>query len=280
MKPCAFEMIRPRELAEALELLERHGDDARLIAGGQSLVPMMNLRMVTPAILIDLNTVDGLSGVRRDGDAIRIGAMMRQQSMLDNELIRQHAPLMAEAVRHIGHYSTRSRGTVGGSLANADPSSELALVAVTLSADLTVCSATQTRTIAAQDFFLGNLKTSLEPTEILIELVVAVASEGSKVAFREHARRHGDFATASAAAQLSPKEGILRAGLGAVGPAPVVCRRIQDAFRRGNLLAELDDVIAAEIAEVDAISDVHTSAAYRRKLAAVCLADSVRELIA
>ena len=280
MKPCAFEMIRPRELAEALELLERHGDDARLIAGGQSLVPMMNLRMVAPAILIDLNTVDGLAGVRRDGDAIRIGAMTRQQSMLDNELIRQHVPLMAEAVRHIGHYSTRSRGTIGGSLANADPSSELALVAVTLGADLTIRSATQTRTVAAQDFFLGNLKTSLEPTEILVELVVAVASEGSKVAFCEHARRHGDFATASAAAQLSPKEGILRAGLGAVGPVPVVCRRIQDAFLRGRLLAELDDVIAAEIAEVDAISDVHTSAAYRRKLAAVCLADSVRELIA
>ena len=120
MKPCAFEMIRPRELAEALELLETHGDDARLIAGGQSLVPMMNLRMAAPAILIDLNTVNGLSGVRRDGDTIRIGAMTRQQSMLDNELIRQHVPLMAEAVRHIGHYSTRSRGTVGGSLANAE----------------------------------------------------------------------------------------------------------------------------------------------------------------
>ena len=249
MKPCAFEMHRPRELAEALELLERHGDDARLIAGGQSLVPMMNLRMAAPAILIDLNTVNGLSGIRRDGDVIRIGAMTRQQSLLDNELIRQHVPLMAEAVRHIGHYSTRSRGTVGGSLANADPSSELALVAVTLGADLTIRSATQTRTIAAQDFFLGELKTSLEPTEILVELVVAVASEGSKVAFREHARRHGDFATASAAAQLSPKEGILRAGLGAVGPVPVVCGRIQDAFRRGSLLAELDDVIAAEIAD-------------------------------
>src|SRR3954453_14384531 len=108
MKPCAFEMLRPRELTEALELLERHGDDARLIAGGQSLVPMMNLRMVAPAILIDLNTVNCLSGVRRDGDAIRIGAMTRQQNMLDNELIRQHVPLMAKAVRHIGHYSARS----------------------------------------------------------------------------------------------------------------------------------------------------------------------------
>ena len=182
MKPCVFEMHRPRELLEALELLERHGDDARLIAGGQSLVPMMNLRIATPAILVDLNTVSGLSGIHRDGDVIRIGAMTRQQSLLDNELIRQHVPLMAEATRHIGHYSTRSRGTVGGSLANADPSSELALVAVTLGADLTIRGRTQTRIVGASDFFIDALRTALEPTEILTELAVAVASERSTVA--------------------------------------------------------------------------------------------------
>jgi CO/xanthine dehydrogenase FAD-binding subunit len=280
MKPCAFEMHRPRDLTEALELLERHGDDARLIAGGQSLVPMMNLRMATPAILVDLNTVSGLSGIRRDGDVIRIGAMTRQQSLLDDELIRQHVPLMAEAVRHVGHYSTRSRGTVGGSLANADPSSELALVAVTLGAEVTVRGPAQTRTVAARDFFLDALKTALQPTEILTELAVAMAPARSTIAFREHARRHGDFAIASAAAQLSPKEGVLRVGLGAVGPVPVACRRIEDAFRKGQLPQALDDLIAAEIADVDATSDVHTSADYRRKLAAVCLADCVRELIA
>ena len=279
MKPCAFEMIRPCSVAEALELLERHGEDARLIAGGQSLVPMMNLRIATPAILIDLNTVDALSGVRRDGDVIRIGAMTRQQSLLESELIRRHAPLMAEAARHVGHYSTRSRGTVGGSLANADPSSELALVAVTLGADLTISSAIRTRTVAARDFFVDALKTALEPNEILVEIVVPVAPEGSTVAFHEHARRHGDFAIASAAAQLSRQEGVLRIGLGAVGPTPVACGRIQDAFRKGSLLDGLDDLIAAEIADVDAISDAHTSADYRRKLAAVCLADCVNGLI-
>ena len=280
MKPCAFEMHRPRELLEALELLERHGDDARLIAGGQSLVPMMNLRIATPAILVDLNTVSGLSGIRRDGDVIRIGAMTRQQSLLDNELIRQHVPLMAEAARHIGHYSTRSRGTVGGSLANADPSSELALVAVTLGADLTIRGRTRTRIVGASDFFIDALRTVLEPTEILTELAVAVASERSTIAFHEHARRHGDFAVASAAAQLSPERGVLRVGLGAVGPTPVLCKRIEDSFRTGDLRAELDDLIAAEIADVDALSDVHTGADYRRKLAAICLADCVRGLIA
>jgi CO/xanthine dehydrogenase FAD-binding subunit len=280
MKPCAFEMHRPRELGEALELLERLGDGARLIAGGQSLVPMMNLRIAAPAILIDLNTVHGLSGIRHDGDVIRIGAMTRQQGLLDNESIQRHAPLMAEAVRYVGHYSTRSRGTVGGSLANADPTSELALVAVTLGMRFTVRSAAQTRIVAAEDFFLDALKTDLQPNEILTEVTIAVGPEKSKVAFREHARRHGDFATASAAALLARENGTLRVGLGAVGPIPMVCRRIQNAFGQGTLAAELDELVTAEIAAVDALSDVQTSAEYRRKLGAICLTDCIRELLA
>jgi carbon-monoxide dehydrogenase medium subunit len=279
MKPCAFEMHRPRELAEALALLERFGDEARLIAGGQSLVPMMNLRIAAPAVLVDLNHVQGLAGICRDGDVIRIGAMTRQQSLLDSDLIRRHAPLMAKAVQHVGHYSIRSRGTVGGSLANADPSSELALVAVTLGAQLTVHGPAQTRSIAAADFLLDALRTALQPNEILTEIAVPVAPEKATTAFHEHARRHGDFATASAAALLSAERATLRVGLGAVGPVPVVCRRIQDAFRKGRLLDELDDLIAAEIAGVEAQSDIHTSADYRRKLGAVCLADCVRELL-
>jgi CO/xanthine dehydrogenase FAD-binding subunit len=279
MKPVAFEMHRPRELTEALDLLARHGENARLLAGGQSLVPMMNLRVAAPAVLIDLNRVSDLAGIRRDGDVIRIGATTRQQELLESDLIRQHAPLLAAAALHIGHYSTRSRGTVGGSLANADPSSELSLAATTLGADVTVRNAARTRVIAAQDFFLDALTTALEPGEILTELIVAVAPERSTAAFHEHARRRGDFATAAAAAQLSLDQGELRIALGAVGLVPVVCRRLQDAFRRGVLLGELEALIAAEIADVDAISDIHTSADYRRRLAAVCLVDCVRELV-
>ena len=279
MKPAAFEMHRPRELTEALEILARSGDEARPIAGGQSLVPMMNLRIATPAVLIDLNTVTGLSGIRRDGNAISIGAMTRQQSLLSDEMIRQDIPLMAKAAAHLGHYSTRCRGTVGGSLANADPSSELALVAMTLGAKLTVRSATRTRIIDARDFFIDALKTALEPAEILVEIAVPVAGKKTRVSFHERARRHGDFAAAAAAAQLSP-DGPLRVGLGALGPAPSVCERIQQAFRDGRLLQDLDEVIAEEIAGVDAIADAHTSAAYRRRLAALCLADCIKELVA
>lgn len=280
MKPCAFEMHRPRELAEALGLLERFGEEARLIAGGQSLVPMMNLRIAEPAVLVDLNAVDGLAGVRRDGDVIRIGAMTRQQSLLDDELIRRHVPLLAEAAQHVGHFATRSRGTIGGSLANADPSSELALATTILGAQFTLRSVARTRVVTAEEFFLDALRTALDPTEILTEVSVATAPDGARVAFHEHARRHGDFAIASAAAMLGPKDGALLIGVGAVGPVPVVCRRIQSAFGKRNFLEELNDLIAAEIAGIEALSDVHTSADYRRKLGAVCLADCVRELLA
>ena len=280
MKPSAFEMHRPRELDEALELLKRFGDDARLIAGGQSLVPMMNLRIAAPAILIDLNAVGDLTGIRRDGDVVRIGAMTRQQELLTNDLVRQCIPLMAEAARHVGHYSTRSRGTVGGSLANADPSSELALVAVTLRAQLTVRSAKQDRIVEAEDFFLDALKTALQPNEVLTEIAIPVAPGDSRAAFSEHSRRHGDFAIASAAAQLSPTQGTLQVGLGAVGPVPSACRRIEEAFGRPHFSKALEDLIAAELAGIDVQSDIHTSAEYRRKLAAVCLSACVQKLIA
>lgn len=280
MKPSPFEMHRPRTLEAALSLLAQHGDSATLIAGGQSLVPMMNLRMAAPAMLIDLNAVAGLSGIRHEGDALHIGATTRQQSVLESDLVQRHVPLLAAAVRHVGHFSTRSRGTVGGSLAFADPSSEIALASVLLGAHLTLQSTAGTRVIAAREFFLDALTTALEPGEILTEVILPVAPAGTRVAFREHARRHGDFAIASAAVQLSSGDGPLLAGLGAVGPTPVVCGLIQDAFARGDLLSDLDQLVQDELDAIDAVEDVHTSADYRRKLAAVCLGDCIRELLA
>ena len=280
MKPSAFEMVRPRTLAEALALLEHHGDEARLIAGGQTLVPMMNLRIASPAVLIDLNTVEGLAGIHHDGDVLRIGAMTRQQMVVESDVARRCAPLVVAAAHHIGHYSTRNRGTVGGSLANADPSSELALAMVTLGAEFLLTGGEGQRTVAARDFFLDALTTALEPAAILTQIIVPVAPVGTEVAFREHARRHGDFATASAAVQLSPREGVLLAGLGAIGPVPVVCHAIQEAFAQGDLLANLDALVTNTVSAIDAIEDVHTSADYRRRLAAVCLTDCIRELIA
>jgi CO/xanthine dehydrogenase FAD-binding subunit len=280
VKPAAFEMHRPRDLDEALALLARHGADARLIAGGQSLVPMMNLRLATPAVLIDLNIIAGLAGIRRDGAVLRIGAATRQQDALESELVRAHAPLLAAALTQVGHYVTRCRGTIGGSLANADPASELVLAAIALEASLTLRDRTAARTVAAKDFFLDTMTTALKPDEILTEIVVPAAPEGTKVAFREHARRHGDFAIVAAAVQVSPKDRRLRAGLGAIGTVPTICRRIEDAFAAGRLAIDLDTLVAAEIAQIDCLSDLRASASYRRKLAAICLADCLRDVIA
>lgn len=279
MKPAAFTMHRPRELDDALALMAQHGTEARLIAGGQSLVPMMNLRLATPSVLIDLNGVDALAGVCRDGDVLRIGALTRQQTALESDLVQKHAPLLAAALGHVGHYATRCRGTIGGSLANADPASELVLAAITLRANVTLRNKSRTRTVAATEFFLDTMTTALGPDEILTEIVVSVALEGTKVSFREHARRHGDFAIVAAAVQHSPKDNRLSVGLGAISTVPVICRGIEDGFRDENLAATLDGIVSAEVAGLDCLSDLRASASYRRKLAAVCLADCVRDVI-
>ncbi len=280
MKPAPFEMARTRDLDEALDLLERHGEDARLIAGGQSLVPLMNLRLAAPPLLIDLNGVAGLAGIRLDGGMLRIGAATRQQDLLDSAIVRAHAPLIAAAVRHTGHLATRCRGTVGGSLANADPASELVLSAITLRAQVTLRDKTGTRTLRAQEFFRDALTTALAPTEILTELAVPVAPPGTRVAVRRHARRLGDFAIASAAIQRAPGEDGLRAGLGAVAAVPFACQRIEDAYRARRLAEEIDALIAAELAAIEPIADLRSSASYRRRLAAVCLADAIRDVLA
>ena len=279
MKPAAFTMHRPRELDEALTLLAQHEIEARLIAGGQSLVPMMNLRLATPTVLIDLNGVDALAGIRRDADVLRIGALTRQQTALDSDLVQRHAPLLAAALRHVGHYATRCRGTIGGSLANADPASELVLAAITLRASVTLRDKGTARTVAAGEFFLDTMTTALRPDEILTEIVVPVAPEGTKVSFREHARRHGDFAIVAAAVQHSPKDNRLSVGLGAISPVPVICRRIENGFGAENMAVTFDTLVAAEIAAIDCLADLRASASYRRKLAAVCLADCLKEAI-
>lgn len=279
MKPAAFTMHRPHELDEALTLLAQHEIEARLIAGGQSLVPMMNLRLATPTVLIDLNGVDALAGIRRDGDVLRIGALTRQQTALDSDLVQRHAPLLAAALRHVGHYATRCRGTIGGSLANADPASELVLAAITLRASVTLRNAGAVRTVAAGEFFLDTMTTALRPDEIMTEIVVPVAPEGTKVSFREHARRHGDFAIVAAAVQHSPKDNRLSVGLGAMSRVPVICRRIENGFDAENMAVTFDTLVAAEIAAIDCLADLRASASYRRKLAAVCLADCLKEVI-
>jgi 2-furoyl-CoA dehydrogenase FAD binding subunit len=281
MKPAPFEMVRPRALAEVLELLSSH-HDAKLLAGGQSLVPLMNLRMATPALLIDLGQVGGLTGISVVDGELRIGAMTRQKDLFDHPLVESYAPLVAAAMPHVGHVQTRNRGTVGGSLAHADPAAELPLVVAALNGRLIAQSRGGVREIPGHEFFVDALTTALAPDELLTEIRLPSAPEGARIAFREFARRHGDFAIAAAAVQFSRLEdGIeLKAALGGVGSIPHACRELNEAFAAGTPGPEcIAKLIEHEIALLQPQSDLQASAEFRRHLARVALTECLRKVV-
>lgn len=203
MKPAPFEYDAPTELEEALALLAHHGEDAKVLAGGQSLVPLLNFRLARPARLVDVNRVAGLGGVRRRGGVLRIGALTRAAALERSRVVGLHWPLLREAARLSGHPQIRSRGTVGGSVAHADPASELPAVLTALDARFHLRSARGARTLRAEELFLGFLSTALEPDELLVEIEVPPLSPRTGTAIVEHARTHGDFAVGGAAAVLT-----------------------------------------------------------------------------
>ena len=276
MKPASFDMVRPRTLDEALLALQE-ADDAKIIAGGQSLVPSMNFRLAAPALLVDLNAVAGLSGVCRDEGRLIIGAMTRQATLLKDVFIAEHAPLIAQAVSHVGHVQTRSRGTIGGSLVHFDPSAELPLSMVVLGAQITLARFGSRRSIPAAEFFLDALTTAIEPDEILIEIAIPIAPSGMRSTFREYAYRHGDFALVSIAAQAHGSE--LALGIGGLASVPLRCRAIEDAYAGGLIEASaLDSLIESDLDAVDALGDLHASAAYRKRLASVLIRSALDDL--
>ena len=279
MKPAVFDMVRPATLDEALCLLAAHHEDARVIAGGQTLVPAMNFRLATPGLLIDLNRVSELATIRLDGSQLRIGAMTRQAALLTNLLVAKHVPLLGIAVPHIGHIQTRSRGTVGGSLAHADPSAELPLVMKTLGATFTLRSSTALRTLPAREFFLDALGTALVDGELLTEVAIPVAPEGTRCAFRELTRRHGDFAIVSVAVQHTPDAIVI--GVGGLEGVPRLCTSLMNAILApGFARSNLPDLIRTELQGARALADLHASADYRRHLAAVLLDECLDEVLA
>ena len=279
MKPAAFDMARPETLAEALTLLAERTDDAKVIAGGQSLVPVMNFRLAAPGLLIDLNRIKTLAGIRLDGNMLRIGAMTRQSALMESPLIA-HAPLLALALPHIGHVQTRSRGTIGGSLAHADPSAELPLTMVALDAALTIESRRGgCRTMPAREFFIDAMVTELAPDELLTEIAFAIAPANSRCSFRELALRHGDFAIVAVAAQFAA--GDLTVAVGGLEARPRYCRCLVGALRERNFsLDDLQALISDELADVEPLSDLQSSGDYRRELAAVLVAQSLNEVLA
>jgi CO/xanthine dehydrogenase FAD-binding subunit len=274
VKPPSFAYSCPRSLDEALELLAAHGDDAKLLAGGQSLMPMLNLRFAEPRVLVDVNRLPDLGGIRRDDGTLRIGAMTRHRTIETSPLAAAADPLLCRAAREIGHLAIRNRGTIGGSLAHADPAAEWPLVAAALGARITLRSAKATRTIAARDFFLAPLTTAARADEMLTEVAFPAAAANDRWGFCELSRRPGDFAVVAVACRVTVDDsGACRAATLAVAGAHATPLWIADVERLLVGRRPSDDAIreAAEAAmrAVEPAGDVHGSAPYRRRMVGV-----------
>jgi carbon-monoxide dehydrogenase medium subunit len=275
VKPPPFAYAAPESEDEALALLAAHGDDAKLLAGGQSLIPLLNFRLARPSLLIDLNRVAGLAGIAAgDRGAVRVGAMTRQRDAERSRVLAERAPLVVEALPHVAHPQIRNRGTVGGSLAHADPAAELPAVMVALGVRYRLRSRLRERWVAAEEFTTGILATSLGSDELLAEVELPPLPTGAGWAFEEVARRHGDYALLGVAAVVAVDDA------GACRHARLVYVNAGGGPVRGRgaeaaLLGERPDpkairaAAAAAAEDVDPVTDVHASAAYRRHLATV-----------
>jgi carbon-monoxide dehydrogenase medium subunit len=257
-----YDFHRPRVLREALELLAVLGDDAKVLAGGMSLVPMMGLGLLAPEALISLNHMSGLDGVEEDGDRLRIGAMTRHASVMSHPLMLQHAPLFAEAARRIGDVQVRNRGTFGGSFAHADPAADYLPVAMVTGARFWVESTRGARSLEAAAFFEGMMSTALEPDELLVAVEVPKIARGAGVSYQRLHRVEGSFPIVAAAAVV--EGGAARLALGGVGPGPV-------AADLEGVAPDDDQAIsdAAYEASRDAFGDLNGDASYRRAMARV-----------
>ena len=286
MKPAPFDYSAPTTVDEATVILAEHGDEAKPLAGGQSLVPLLALRLARFAHLVDLNDVAELAGVQRENGTLRVGAMTRQRAAERSEEVAAAVPLLARALPLIGHRQIRARGTVGGSIAHADPASELPAVALALDADLEVRSSRGSRTIAAADFLVSMWTTALEPDELLVAVRFPVWGPRSGFAVEEFARRDGDFAIAGAATgvQIDDAGTITRAAIGlfGMGLSSVRAATAETALIGSSVNdADLDDIGRAAVADAEPSDDLHASAAYRRRVGAhlvrVALARSLEE---
>ena len=286
MKPAPFEYFAPLELQEALDLLERYGDEAKILAGGQSLMPLMNLRLARPGLIIDINRLSSLDTITATPeDGLTIGALTRQRALEHSKIVQEQNPILAAAMPLIGHFQIRNRGTIGGSLVHADPAAELPAVSLLLGAEFLLRSKSAVRVVPAEEFFLSYLATAIRPAELLTEIRLPKWPSGEAWAVQEIARRKGDFALIGVAlrAELDAGETVQNAVIVMFGvggkpqrmeraEAILKGRRISEAFLR-----ELSRVVAEEL-QPD--SDIHASAAYRKEVDSVLVRRALESALA
>jgi CO/xanthine dehydrogenase FAD-binding subunit len=275
MKPAPFEYFAPTDLPEALDLLAQYGDEAKILAGGQSLIPLLNMRLARPRVVIDINRIADLDYIVPGADgALLIGALTRQRAIERSGLVQTHYPMLAAAMPYVGHFQIRNRGTVGGSIAHADPAAELPALSLALEAQFALQSATQRRVIDAADFFLTYLTTAIEPVEMLAEIRLPAGGSQWQWGFQEVCRRQGDFALVGAVAMLRMGDDAVcqaaRLTMFGVGGMPVRLGMVEEMLSGRQIddrrLGEVANVVAAAL-EPD--SDLHASAEYRQEVGGV-----------
>jgi carbon-monoxide dehydrogenase medium subunit len=284
MKPAPFEYVAPDSLDDALATMQQHGFEAKPLAGGQSLVPVMNFRLAQPGVLIDLNGVPGLDGIWQAADGtLHFGSMVRQSRLERDPLVTQHQPLLAEAMPHIAHPQIRNRGTFGGSLAHADPAAELPVIAVALNGRLKLQSAAGERWLPARDFYTGLFATEIGDEELLVEIALPPLPARTGTAFTEMARRHGDYALSGVAAVVTMDgSGVCTAArlvyLNA-GEGPMVAEEAAKLLvgERPSEELWLETAVTASQNEIDPLGDIHASADYKRHLAKVLTVRALKQ---
>lgn len=286
MKPAPFEYVQPRELVEVYNHLSLIGDDAKIIAGGQSLTPMMSMRLVRPALLIDINEVEALHGNTREHDQLIIRAGSRQRSLEESISISKYCPLLKKALPHIGHLQTRNRGTFGGSVVHADPAAEIPLIVTTLEGDIQLSSLKSERLISADDFFVSALTTAIQPEECLILVKLPVwENDFLGTSFQEVSIRKGDFALISVATQLRlDSKGICQratVGISGIGQKPQRLVRLAAALVGNDLTTDFIKRITADSIDLSSTEDdLHATADYRKRVAPYLITKTILDATA
>ncbi len=285
MKPAAFEYFAPTSTAEAVRLLGEYADDAKILAGGQSLVPLMNMRLAKPAVLIDVNPVAELDYIRLDDGHLAVGAITRQRALERAAEVAARVPLIRETLLLLGHAQIRNRGTIGGNVAHADPASELPATLVALGGELKLAGPSGERIVRPEDFYLTFLTTTLEPAEMLVETRFRLPQGRHGGAFEEISRRHGDYAIVGVGVQLELADdgSIARAGIGmcGAGATPIKATEAEDLLRGQRPSEALFAEAAVKASEqADPEADIHATADYRRDMVRVLTARGLRKALA